>query len=192
MADNMEVIWVSGEAENFFKWDWTGQIRLICFNKSGFMRKLQPEIGRDHRGVGMKLFGASLQRHRAAFQDIAPRRHFERQFDVLLDQKDRCAAAMDDLERLVHFLDDFWRQAMARFVEQQQRRPQHQGPSDRDHLLFTARQRSRELAVALTQAREKSQYVFDPRRQIAGLARGERPEQEIFLNRHVRKNLTAL
>jgi hypothetical protein len=35
----MEVIWVGGEAENFFKWDWTGGIRLNCFNKFDFARK---------------------------------------------------------------------------------------------------------------------------------------------------------
>ena len=33
------MIWVSGEAEYFFKQDWTGQIRLNCFNKLGFRRK---------------------------------------------------------------------------------------------------------------------------------------------------------
>jgi hypothetical protein len=33
------LIWVGGEAENFFKQDWTGQIRLKCFNKFGFARK---------------------------------------------------------------------------------------------------------------------------------------------------------
>jgi hypothetical protein len=37
-AGDIEVIWVNGEAENFFNEDWTGQIRLICFNKSSFRR----------------------------------------------------------------------------------------------------------------------------------------------------------
>src|SRR5216684_3155016 len=27
-ASDIDLIWVSGEAENFCKWDWTGQIRL--------------------------------------------------------------------------------------------------------------------------------------------------------------------
>ena len=54
-------------------------------DKNSASTQLQPEIGRDHRRVGVKLFGASLQRHDAAFQDIASRGHFERQFDVLLD-----------------------------------------------------------------------------------------------------------
>jgi hypothetical protein len=33
------LIWGSGEAEYFFKWDWTGQIRLICLKKFVFARK---------------------------------------------------------------------------------------------------------------------------------------------------------
>jgi hypothetical protein len=35
----MEVIWVGGETKNFFKRDWTGGIRLNCFNKFDFTRK---------------------------------------------------------------------------------------------------------------------------------------------------------
>ena len=56
-------------------------------DKNSASTQLQPEIGRDHRGVGMKLRRASFQRHDAAFQDIAPRRHFERQFDVLFTRR---------------------------------------------------------------------------------------------------------
>jgi hypothetical protein len=32
-ADDMQLIWVRREAENFFVWDWTTQITLIRFNK---------------------------------------------------------------------------------------------------------------------------------------------------------------
>jgi len=39
MAWDVLLIWVSGEAENFFKWDWTGQISLNWLNKFGFARK---------------------------------------------------------------------------------------------------------------------------------------------------------
>jgi hypothetical protein len=35
-AVDIDLIWVSGEAEYFCKQDWTGQITLIRFNKSGF------------------------------------------------------------------------------------------------------------------------------------------------------------
>jgi hypothetical protein len=32
----MEVIWVGGEGKYFWRWDWTGGISLILFNKLGF------------------------------------------------------------------------------------------------------------------------------------------------------------
>jgi hypothetical protein len=38
------VIWVFGKSEYFFKWDWTGQIRLKCFDKFDFRRKA---LGKD-------------------------------------------------------------------------------------------------------------------------------------------------
>jgi hypothetical protein len=36
MAMDIEVIWVRREGKYFCKWDWTGQITLIRFNKSRF------------------------------------------------------------------------------------------------------------------------------------------------------------
>ena len=84
----------------------------------------------------MKFGRASLQRDSAAFQNIPPRRHFEREGDILLDQQNRCASSVNDLERLVHFLDHFWGQAVAGFIKKQKCRPQHQRPTDRTHLLL--------------------------------------------------------
>ena len=37
----MDLIWVKAEAENFLKWDWTGGITLIRFNKFGRPRKTE-------------------------------------------------------------------------------------------------------------------------------------------------------
>jgi hypothetical protein len=39
MAVNIELIWVFGKTEYFFKEDWTGQITLSAFNKSVFARR---------------------------------------------------------------------------------------------------------------------------------------------------------
>jgi hypothetical protein len=39
MARDMDLIWVKQEAENFLKWDWTGGIILIRFNKFRHARK---------------------------------------------------------------------------------------------------------------------------------------------------------
>jgi hypothetical protein len=41
MAKDLDLIWVSGEAENFLKWDWTRGIMLNPFNKFRFARKPQ-------------------------------------------------------------------------------------------------------------------------------------------------------
>jgi hypothetical protein len=65
----------------------------------------------------MKLRGRSRKRHTACFQNITARRDPERQFDILLDQQDRGTPAMNGLERLVHFLDHFWRETVAGFVK---------------------------------------------------------------------------
>jgi hypothetical protein len=37
-AGDIEVIWANRETEYFCKQVWTGQIRLICFDKSPFRR----------------------------------------------------------------------------------------------------------------------------------------------------------
>jgi hypothetical protein len=40
-AGDLVLIWVKREAEYFEEGDWTGQIRLICFNKSPFRKSRQ-------------------------------------------------------------------------------------------------------------------------------------------------------
>jgi len=39
MARDIAVIWVSGEAEYFLRWDWTGSISLKWFEKLGYARR---------------------------------------------------------------------------------------------------------------------------------------------------------
>ncbi|MGD0849176.1 hypothetical protein [Bradyrhizobium sp.] len=39
MAKIMDLIWVSGEAEYFLRWDWTGGITLNRFDKFDFARR---------------------------------------------------------------------------------------------------------------------------------------------------------
>jgi hypothetical protein len=38
-ARDIDLIWGGGEAESFLSEDWTAQITLILFDKSGFTRK---------------------------------------------------------------------------------------------------------------------------------------------------------
>ena len=68
-------------------------------------------------------------------------RQFERQRRVLLDDQHRNpGVAVDLAQDREQFLDDQRRQTERRLVEQQQARPQHQCPSDREHLLLAARE----------------------------------------------------
>jgi hypothetical protein len=50
-AGDVLLICVGGEAEYFFKWDWTGQISLNCFDKLRFRRKAP---GQDFGGYSDK------------------------------------------------------------------------------------------------------------------------------------------
>jgi hypothetical protein len=58
------VIWVSGEAENFSRWDWTGGITLNRFNKFDFARrpegKPRPAKHGSLRRSNLSLFNLSL------------------------------------------------------------------------------------------------------------------------------------
>jgi hypothetical protein len=60
-AGDIEVIWVSGEGEYFWQWGWTGQIRLIRFNKFRHPRKQRSPSGRLVEGV-TRLFVVAERR----------------------------------------------------------------------------------------------------------------------------------
>jgi hypothetical protein len=54
MASDIDLIWVSGEAEYFLKSDWTGQIRLMRLNKFRFWRNsAKPVVWVERQGLGM-------------------------------------------------------------------------------------------------------------------------------------------
>jgi len=58
--------------------------------------------------------------------------------EVLLDEKDREALALEAADRLADLLDDDRRQPLGRLVEQEQPRAGAQDASDREHLLLAA------------------------------------------------------
>src|SRR5258706_594265 len=91
----------------------------------------------------------------ADFQHIAVMRRLQRDLGVLLDQQDRHALlfvnAPDDGENLPH---QDRRQAERRLVEQQKRRPVHQGTPDREHLLLAAGELAGRLVEPLLESRK--------------------------------------
>jgi hypothetical protein len=54
-AGDIEVIWVRREWESFWKWGWTGQIRLIRFDKFRRARKRRSPWGGLIEGVTAPL-----------------------------------------------------------------------------------------------------------------------------------------
>jgi len=97
---------------------------------------------------------------------------------VLLDDDGRQAFfardAADGRQQLLH---DDRRQPFEGFVQQQQRRIQHQGTTDCQHLLFAPRQLRAQIALALGQPAEH--LVHPGRRPLAGPRHGS----QVFMDR---------
>ena len=64
----------------------------------------------------------------------------ERALDVLLDEEDRDALAVDARHDRGDLIDDARRQAEERLVDHQQPRARHETAGDGHHLLLAARQ----------------------------------------------------
>ena len=98
--------------------------------------------------------------HRAAFEDQDAIRQPGQEFQVLLDQKQRQAAAGPDRgQRFGHFLDNRRLDAFGRLVEQEQHRIGDQAARDREDLLFAAAQHA---ALAVEQRGEARKVGDDP------------------------------
>ena len=69
--------------------------------------------------------------------------------DVLLDEEDRPALALELGNRREDPLDHQRGKAQRWLVEQQEARPPHQRPPDREHLLLAAGQRAALLVSSL-------------------------------------------
>jgi hypothetical protein len=87
--------------------------------------------------------------HRAGVNDAAVVHHahevaeFARDAEILLDEQDRHAAALDFLEAFDQPDDDRRREALRRLVDQEQPARFDESARDRDHLFLSARERAR-------------------------------------------------
>src|SRR5262249_25433776 len=128
----------------------TGQVVPVTSSTASLPRARSMaalEIGGAHLGVAQQLGASAGERDLAVDHHVAAMGELEGMVGVLLDQEDGHLLLLvdvaDDLEDL---LDDQRREAERRLVEQQQPRPAHQRPRDRQHLLLAARQRAAALA----------------------------------------------
>src|SRR5215467_11510594 len=76
--------------------------------------------------------------HTPMVDDVVAVRDRRREPEILLDQQDREALALQLRDRAADLLDDHRRETFGRLVEQQQPRAGAQDAADREHLLLAA------------------------------------------------------
>src|SRR5206468_5894726 len=115
----------------------------------------------------------------------------ERHMRVLLDEEHGRAGGADLADDTEDLLDQYRREAKGWLVEHKQAWPSHERPSDCEHLLLAAAQRSGALLQPLAQARE----IFEHARRL--LARGAEiasrvpTEQQILAHGQIREYLSS-
>ncbi len=93
--------------------------------------------------------------------------------EILLDQQDGGAPALQLLERLDQHVDDRRREALGRLVDQHELARLDQGARDRQHLLLTARERARRQQPEFLERREQPEDPAEPRVVERAIARGQ-------------------
>src|SRR5208337_3125469 len=107
---------------------------------------------------------------------------------VLLHKKDRQALALVQVaDHLEDLLDQQRREAERRLVEQQEARPAHQRPPDRQHLLLAARQRAATLRRALLEARKQSEDALQVFVEMGEIV-DRRAHLQVLEHRHARED----
>ena len=111
---------------------------------------------------------------------------------VLLDQQDRRPLGAQAREQLEDLIDDDRREPERGLVEQEQRRPRHERPADREHLLLAARERAAVLAQPLAQDREEAQHVLVGGVEVGAIARDRTAEPQVVGHREPREHAPPL
>src|SRR6476620_11960362 len=152
---------------------------------TALQRHLAADLGGIEAGSVAGIF------HRAAVHDRKIVAELAGKVEILFDQHDRHIAEAAQIgDGAADILDDRGLDAFGRLVEQQQFRPHHQRPADRQLLLLSAGQIAAAAAQHRVQHRKQREHVVGD---MAVLAL-ERPKSglQILLDRQQRKNLAAL
>ena len=100
--------------------------------------RLDPQILFLDRLVGLQLLRGATEADLSLREDVVPVRQFQGGAQVLLDQQDRQSPVLDLAQHVHDLVDDERRKPLGGFVEQQQRRVQHQDPCNGKHLLLAS------------------------------------------------------
>src|ERR1019366_957991 len=103
---------------------------------------------RGERGHLTRVDDAASVHHRDAVPDLS------REIEILLHERERCVGSFELPDGSDHVLDDGRRQALARFVDEQQLPGFDDGAGHREHLLLPARQQARPVLPEALQRRK--------------------------------------
>src|SRR5712691_2652980 len=155
------------------------------------LRLLLAEVGLAHEVGAEQRSGGVVEHDAPGLDDVAPMRHAERHPRVLLDEQDRRPLTIDVLHDAEDRVDQNGREAHGRLVEQEQRRPGHEGAADGQHLLLAARERSPLLRGTLTQAREERERALEVGRDRLTVPPREGAELQVLEHGHPREDPPA-
>src|SRR5256885_7212609 len=119
---------------------------------------LMPQICASHLLSLTERRAPIAEDHASGLQDIRMVGDVERHVRVLLDEEHGRAGGADLADDTEDLLDQHRREAKGWLVEHKQARPSHERPSDCEHLLLAAAQRSGALLQPLAQARGKFEH----------------------------------
>src|SRR5512134_1732865 len=138
-------------------------------------RRLEPGIGNHVH-------------HAPVFHDVMAVGHRLREAEVLFDQQDGEAFALQASERAPDVLHDHRREAFGRLVQQQQARPGAQDAADGEHLLLAAGELGALAGEALPHVREQLEDLRRGQTTLAHLGW----QQQVLLHVQAGKDATLL
>src|SRR4051794_7805864 len=150
---------------------------------------LDPEVAALELRVGRELGGGCLRRDRSSDHDELPLGNRRRHAEVLPDQKDGEAFAVEIAEGIDELLDDRRREPFGRFVHDQKLRIREQRAPDREHLLLAARELRAAVSAALAETREE---LVDLRRRPPLRTAARRDHAQVLVDRERREQAAAL
>src|SRR5713226_2939324 len=139
------------------RWPWRGSaqpgvMQVNIMSAVAVLRLLKDsEMLRDQSLVIAHLASAAAERDAAGVEDHDLVGEVEGKLDVLLDQENRLAFALQARDGAADLGDDQRRKAFGGLVHQQHSRISHERPPDREHLLLAPRERARHLLQPLLQ-----------------------------------------
>src|SRR3989441_12415511 len=165
-----------------------GKTRL----RSGYARSLLAEVGLADPGVLGELGRRAFGHDASLLEDVPAGGDGKGLDDVLLDEQHRHAFGVDTRDHLEHLIDDLWREAERRLVEEEEPRTGHEGPPDRHHLLLPAGEGAGELSPALVQDRKGRVHALEALAAQPARRRGVAADLEVLLHGHGREEPAPL